>query len=69
MKKATILLVLGILTALFLSGCYVYTSDPLPPPVIIVPPQGTPPPQQQNKPEPPPAPVGPPAGQVGPPQS
>jgi len=68
MKKAIILLMLGIFTALFLSGCYVYTSDPIPPPVIIVPQQGTQP-QQQKKSEPPPAPVGAPAGEVGPPKS
>gem|GEM_PF-1942058 len=70
MKKATTLFALGILIILFSSGCYMYTSDPLPAPVIIVPDQVTPPPQQQQtKPEPPPAPVGPPAGAVGPPQS
>ena len=71
MKNTIILLLAGLAMVLSFSGCYVYTTDPLPAPVIIVPPQGaTVPPQQQapasNVPK---APSGPPAGEVGPPKS
>jgi hypothetical protein len=68
------LLVAGLLAIASLGGCYIYTTEPPPQPVIIVPAQGTPAPAPQPQQQPaesdvPKAPVGAPAGEVGPPQS
>jgi len=60
MKKAIAIIVFGITGAALLSGCYVYTREPLPPPAIIIMPEGGPPPTAAPPP-PPPA-----SGAVGP---
>lgn len=57
MKRGIAVVVVGITVASLLSGCYVYTREPLPPPAIIIMPEGGPPPA---------APPPPPSGAVGP---
>jgi len=52
MKKGIAIVVFGITVAVSLSGCYVYTREPLPPPAIIIMPEGPPP---AAPPPPPPA--------------
>jgi hypothetical protein len=61
MKKGIAVLVFGIAVTSLLSGCYVYTREPLPPPAIIIMPEGGPPPAVQSAPPPPPG-----SGAVGP---
>jgi hypothetical protein len=58
MKKAIAIIVFGITVSAFLSGCYIYTREPLPPPAIVIMPDGPPP---AAPPLPPPA-----SGAVGP---
>ena len=68
MKTITSILAFLIVSSC-LSGCYVYTNEPLPPPAVIVAHPGvvvTPAPARPAP--PPPAPSGPPAGAIGPPQ-
>ena len=60
MRNAWISLIWGILILSCLSGCYVYTREPLPPPAIIIMPEG-PPLAAPYPPPPPPA-----SGAVGP---
>jgi hypothetical protein len=60
MKKGIAVLVLGVATVSLLSGCYVYTREPLPPPAIVIMPEGPPPAVQSPPPQPPPS------GAVGP---
>lgn len=60
MKKIFTVLMFGVSVASLISGCYVYTREPLPPPAIVIMPEGGPPPPHY----PPPAP--PPSGAVGP---
>lgn len=60
MKKGIAIVVFVITAALSLSGCYVYTREPLPPPAIIIMPEGGPPPTAAPPPPPPPS------GAVGP---
>jgi hypothetical protein len=60
MKKGIAIIVFGITIASFLSGCYIYTREPLPPPAIIIMPEGGPPPTAAPPPPPPPS------GAVGP---
>jgi hypothetical protein len=43
MKKVISITVIGIIGTAFLSGCYVYTREPLPPPAIVIMPDGPPP--------------------------
>lgn len=57
MKKRFSIVVFGMAVAALLSGCYIYTREPVPPPAIIIMPEGGPPPAV-----PPP----PPSGAVGP---
>ena len=59
MKKGIAIIVFGITVAVFLSGCYIYTREPLPPPAIVIMPDGPPP--AAAPPPPPPA-----SGAVGP---
>jgi hypothetical protein len=58
MKKSVVIIVFGTIIAACLSGCYIYTREPLPPPAIIIMPDGPPP---AAPPPPPPA-----SGAVGP---
>ncbi len=60
MKKSIAVIVFGVVVASLLSGCYIYTREPLPPPAIVIMPEGAPPPP--NYPPTPP----PPSGAVGP---
>jgi hypothetical protein len=60
MKKGWTLWILGTLILSCLSGCYIYTREPLPPPAIVIMPEG-PPPAAPYPPPPPPA-----SGAVGP---
>ncbi len=67
--KTIISLLAGLMICSCLSGCYIYSQEPLPPPaVIIAPPAAVVVPPAQRQPAPPPAPSGPPAGAIGPPR-
>jgi hypothetical protein len=43
MKKGIAILVFGFAVTSLLSGCYIYTREPLPGPAIIIMPEGPPP--------------------------
>ncbi len=65
--KKRISMVAVVIFACTLGGCYIYTDDP-PQPVIIIPSGNTRVITRDRTPQPPPAPVGAPAGAIGPPR-